>query len=182
MSSGYNDDDDRDDRWEDKAARARVKTPAIIMLVLACLSLAMLPIGVINYFLLPAQFEAQRKQMDQNPNMQPAQKQQMKDFLNTYENIIMGVLPFTMPIQGIVSLLCVFGSLKMKNLTSRGWAIATSVLNYIVWPGMLLSVDPSRDLGPCRFAESRRYGRVRGRCPRAIPGAKPLAADGPRLR
>jgi hypothetical protein len=120
-----------DDRWEDAAARARVQTPAIFMLVFAIISLLMTPLGILNYFTFPAQAEAQRKQIDKDPAIPPAQKQAMKDFWTTFETTFLAVLPFSMVFQVIVGILCVIGSLKMKNMTSRGWAIATAVLNIV---------------------------------------------------
>jgi len=125
--------DDGFDRERDDIAYAkqRVKAPAVTMLVFACISLVMTPLSLINYFRLPDIIAQQREQIDNNPGMQANQKQQMKDFWDMYEKVLLAVLPFTIGLQVIFGTLSVIGSLKMLRLSSRGWAMATSIINIV---------------------------------------------------
>jgi hypothetical protein len=112
-------------------ARNRVRAPAVVMLSFAILSLVGVPLGVINFFTLPAVFKAQRDQIDQDPNMPAAQKRQVTQLLDVYERVILAVLPFTLTLQFVVGIASVVGSLKMLKLSSRGWALAAAILNVV---------------------------------------------------
>jgi hypothetical protein len=153
MSSGYDDRvdrdaddfddrdrgrrDDRDDRDERLTRReladvkARVKTPAVVLLVFAILNLVFVPLGAINFFTLPAMIKQQKEQIDRDPNMQAAQKKQMKEFFDTYEKILMAVLPVSLVLQGVLGVLQLIGSRKMMKLQSRGWAKAAAIISIV---------------------------------------------------
>jgi predicted PurR-regulated permease PerM len=148
MSSGDRDDpDNRNDPAQQDhpagiaAVRSRVQTPAIVMLVFAILSLVLMPLAVKSYFTLPAQVEAEQKKIDDNPDMPAAQKKEVKDILKTLEKISLDISPYMIILDTIVGIISIIGSLKMKNLTSRGWAMTAAVLNII-----------SIDHGCCCFA------------------------------
>lgn len=141
--SGYPDDqyDDRRDGADDRpaggddfdldAARSRVKTVGTVLLVVSVINLIMVPVGVINFFTLPKVFDQQREQVNNNKDMPADQKQQMIDFFNGYEKVIMTALPFTLALQGLVGLLGTVGSVKMIRLRSRGWATTAAVVNLL---------------------------------------------------
>jgi hypothetical protein len=140
--SGYDDEaddpgvpdyepDERPRRSPIAYAKERVRTPAVVMLVFAILSLVGVPMGAINFITLPKAIQQQRDQVDRDPNMPPAQKQQVKGFLDMYEEIIMITLPFTLLLQFTVGVLSVIGSLKMLNVRSYRWAMTAAILNIV---------------------------------------------------
>jgi hypothetical protein len=130
-----------DDRWDDEddrrpqrrpltreEAREKVRPPAIALIVVGVISLLMLPLSIVQYATLPAQFEEQSKQFDANPNMPPEQKQQAKDILQTYQQIVTTALPVSWGLVAISSLLIIVGAVKMMSLSSRGWGMTASIL------------------------------------------------------
>jgi hypothetical protein len=137
--SGYPDDryDDRRDPPDGEGAvdieagKARVKTPAIVLLILSVITLLLVPLGVIQYFMLPKMMEQQREQVEQNKDMPADQKKKMKEFLDTYEEILKTALPISLGIQTVIGVLATIGSVKMIKLSSRGWATTAAALNLL---------------------------------------------------
>lgn len=132
---------DREDRWgsdepyDDRPrppSRAEVKSkvmgPAIGLIICAVLQLLGSVYNVLTINQLPAQFEAQRKQIDADPKMGEDQKKQMKDFLQTYENIVTPGMPVGIGLGAIGGVVILIGGIKMMNLSSLGWARAASIL------------------------------------------------------
>jgi predicted PurR-regulated permease PerM len=142
---------DRDDRWGDdlnddrdrrgdgspegviRRARQKVGGPAIGLIITGVLSLVGVGIGLVQVLVvgLGAQFDEQRKKIDQDPNMPAQQKAQMKDFLDNYEKILTTVLPVAYVVASVVGIITIVGGVKMRNLRGRGLAITGSVLSMI---------------------------------------------------
>lgn len=112
-------------------AKNRVRVPAVIMLVFSSISLIGVPLGTINFVTLPQAIQAQRDQVDKDPNMPAGQKQQVKQFLDMYENLLMMILPFSLGLQLIVGIISVIGEVKMLKVSSRVWAMTAAILNAI---------------------------------------------------
>jgi hypothetical protein len=139
-------DDDRfDDRFDDRRddappdddeiirkAQDAVKAPAIGLIVTAVISLVLLPLGVVQYFMLPAQFEQARKDIEtKNPNMTADQKKGFNDFLNVYESGVKVALPLTWVITTATSVLTLLAGLRLKNLTSPGLVKGGAIVSMI---------------------------------------------------
>ncbi len=142
---------DREDRWGDdldddrgrrgdgapegviRRARAKVGGPAIGLIVTGVLSLISVAIGLVQVLVvgLGAQFDEQRKKIDQDPNMPAEQKAQMKDFLNNYEKILTTALPAIYLVASVVGIITIVGGVKMRNLRGRGLAMTGSILSMI---------------------------------------------------
>lgn len=140
MSRG--DYDDRDERpREDRDRRSprvdpaqKVKAPAICLMVTAILLLLMILFGA--GWELSGMAEKQRQQqiqdIENDPNLQPQQK---KDFVELQQKLkdIFG------PPNAYASwawttgcaVLILVGAVKMKNLSSRGWAYTSAILAMI---------------------------------------------------
>ena len=123
---------DRDDRRDFEEARRKVKGPAIALMVTALLAFLSLGLGMFQYFVtMPAQFEEQRRKIDDDPKMTEPMKKDMHAFIDTYEQAVKVAIPVDWPIVGITSILIFVGALKMKNLSSRGWGRAAAILAMI---------------------------------------------------
>jgi predicted PurR-regulated permease PerM len=139
--------DEGRDRWDDepgrrgdgspegviRRAREKVAGPAIGLIITGILSLIGVVIGLVQVFVIGmgAQFDAQRKQIDQDPNMPAAQKAQMKDFMDTYERILGVALPPMYLVAAAVGVITIVGGVKMRSLRGRGLAMTGSVLSMI---------------------------------------------------
>lgn len=135
--------DNTDDRWDDDpeprrrggfdrdAARDKVKAPAIGLIVTGALTLLMVVLGAVQYGSLPAQFEAERKKIDENPGMNAQQKEEFKNFMTQYEEAATKGAPVSWVLSGIGSILIIIGAVKMKNLSSSGWGMTSAVLSMI---------------------------------------------------
>jgi predicted PurR-regulated permease PerM len=140
--------DEGRDRWDDdpgrrggdgsadsviRRAKEKVNGPAIGLIITGILSLVSVVIGLIQVLVvgMGAQFDAQRKQIEQDPNMPAAQKAQMQDFLNTYERILTVALPPVYILASVVGIITIIGGIKMRNLRGRGLAMTGSVLSMI---------------------------------------------------
>jgi predicted PurR-regulated permease PerM len=137
---------DRRDRWDDdrdrrddspegviRRAQAKVAGPAIGLIITGILSLLSVVIGLVQVFAvgLGAQFDEQRKKIDQDPNMPAQQKAQMKDFMNTYERVLTVALPPVYLVASVVGVVTIIGGIKMRNLRGRGLAMTGSILSMI---------------------------------------------------
>ncbi len=145
MSSGFDDryeDEPYDDRDEDRRRprrrgssldeiKARVKSPAIGLLVTGIVSLLFSLMGIVNVFTMDRQLADVEQQWDNDPNLTPQQKQDMKKMLNQYKGIIKTVVPVTVGLGIFTSLITIFGSIKMMNLSGRGMAMTGSVLSML---------------------------------------------------
>ena len=140
------DDDRRDDDFDDRPrrrdrdgdydeigeAKSKVKGPGICLLIVGIISVLLLGWSVISYFTtMPAQFEAERVKIENNPQMQPAQKEQFKEFMTKYEEIVYKVMPVQWALISISSVLIIVGSIKMMSLSSTGWSRTAAILAMI---------------------------------------------------
>lgn len=139
------DDDRYDDRFDDRRdetppdddevirkAQDTVKAPAIGLIVTAVLSLVLLPLGVVQYFTLPAQFEQARKDIEtKNPNMTADQKKGFNDFLDLYESGVKVALPVTWVVTVASSILTLMAGLRLKNLRSPGLVKGGAIVSMI---------------------------------------------------
>ncbi len=127
---GY--DRDRPDRRDLEEARSKVKGPAIALLVTVILGLLSLGAGVFQYFVtMPNQFAEQRAKIDSDPKMNAQMKTDMHAFMDSYEKGVNVGLPIQWVLVGFTSVLTFVGALKMKNLSSRGWARSAAILSMI---------------------------------------------------
>lgn len=126
------DDRDRFDSRDFDDARRKVKGPAIALMVTAIISMLSLAGGILQYFFtMEDQFKQQRAQIDADPKMPAQQKKDMKAFMDGYEKAVMIAWPIDWPILGITSIVILVGAVKMKNLSSRGWARTSAILAMI---------------------------------------------------
>lgn len=139
--------DEGRDRWDDepgrrgddspeaviRRAREKVAGPAIGLIITGILSLLGVVVGLVQVLVLGlgSQFEAQHKQIDQDPNMPAPQKAQMHDFLNTYERVLKVALPPMYLVASVVGIVTIAGGVKMRKLRGRGLAMTGSVLSMI---------------------------------------------------
>ena len=142
MASGYDDDrdgrhDDRRDEREDRdadiidRAKARIKTPAIILLVVGAISLVFTLISVVNVFTMDEQFAKVEDQWDNDPNLTPQQRKDMKQILADLKEPIKIGVPISIVCSLFTSAITILGSIKIMNLKSRGLGTAGSVLSMI---------------------------------------------------
>ena len=124
-----NDPDERARRSPVEYARKRVRIPAILMLLFAILSLAMVPLNVLSYFTLPETLKTEREYINRDPNLSDDQKRQTKNFLKMYEEISVVVVPVYTVFHLICGVVSVIGSLKMLRMRSHKWAMIASVVN-----------------------------------------------------
>jgi hypothetical protein len=139
----YDDTDRRDDdRYDDdrggdarviERAKSVVKGPAIGLILTSVLGLLGVLLGAAQLAsgTMDAQFEAQRKQIEADPNLQPAQKQQAKDLLDTYESVVKkGAVPIYVVVT-LVSIVTIAGAVQMMGLKGRGLALTGSILSML---------------------------------------------------
>jgi hypothetical protein len=125
-------DSDRPDRRDLEEARSKVKGPAIALMVTVFCGLLSLAGGIFQYFVaLPDQFAQQRVQIDADPNMNGQMKKDMHAFIDNYEKGVNVALPIQWVLIGFTSVLTLIGAVKMKNLSSRGWARTSAILSMI---------------------------------------------------
>lgn len=135
-----------DDRWDDEGdrdrrggrrgltaeqARSKVTPPAIGLILMGVLTVAMIGLGVLQYNSLPAQFDEQIKQFDTDPNLKPEQRDQAKEMMKSYQKLVMSALPVTWGLAGISSLVMIAAGVKMMSLSGRGLGIFASILAMI---------------------------------------------------
>lgn len=139
-----NEDDRFDDRMDDRndmprddddiirRAKDQVKAPAIGLIVTAIISLIMIPLGVAQYvFLMPAQMEQARKDIEKNPGMSPEQVKQAKDIMDMYENFLKVASPISWVLVAGSGILTLMAGVKLKNLTSPGLVKFGSIVSFI---------------------------------------------------
>jgi hypothetical protein len=107
---------------------ARVRGPAIGLILLGVLSLGLIGVGVAQYPTLPAKFDEQREEIDNNPQLSPEQKQQMKDVMQVYQDAVVKFAPVAWAISGVISLLMIGAGVKMMSLSGRGLGITAAIV------------------------------------------------------
>lgn len=142
MSSGY------DDRFDDAPefdrdgnrpsgrdvialAKSRVKGPGIALLITGAGTILVGLLATVNIFTLDKQFADVEAQWDNDPNMTPQQKQDMKKMLADAKPVVKSSLPVAIVLWIATGLLTVVGSIKMMNLSGSGIAKLASILSMI---------------------------------------------------
>lgn len=137
MSSAYDDDRDREDETDDRAdrrdrvvsrAKQQVKTPAVVLLVVGVLGVLAALVGIVNVFTMDQQFARVEEQWDKDPNLNAQQKQDLKKMLGTCRDALKVGLPVSVGLSVITGLVTIFGAVRMMNLSSRGMAMAGSIV------------------------------------------------------
>lgn len=147
MSSGYDDrfedegydDRDRDDGRGRRRRRApdreeiktRVRGPAIGLLVTGIISLLASLGSIVNVITFDQQIAQVEKDWDNDPNMTPQQKKEMKAMLNDWKGPLKVILPITIGLGVTIAAVTIFGSIQMMNLSGRGMAMAGAVLSML---------------------------------------------------
>ena len=145
MSRGDYDDRDRDDRFDDRdrgrdddsgggyreRALAKVKAPAICLMVTAILSLLLVVFGA--GWELSGMGEKQRQnqiqEVENDPKLQPQQKKEIIEFTKKIQDIVGPPnIYISWGLTTVFSLLALVGAMKMKNLSGRGWAYTSAIL------------------------------------------------------
>ncbi len=133
-------DDEYDDRPRRRPggggmARARdmVSGPAIGLIVVGVLSIlvALMNVGYLASGMMDAQFEAQKKQMDADPNLDPKAKATAKEFMENYARIVKVVTPVSIGLAFLSGIVIIVAGMKMKGLSGRGLAMTGSVMAMI---------------------------------------------------
>jgi hypothetical protein len=116
-------------------ARSTVAGPAIglivtgiLMLLLAGWNLIGLASGQAN---IPAQFNAQRAQINQDPNVADAQKKDAIAMLDKIESIFAPAMIGLCVLIALSSIVIIVGGFKLKNLSGRGWAKSSAILSML---------------------------------------------------
>jgi hypothetical protein len=103
--------------------REQVSLPAILLMVTGGIGIALALLGMVQG--LTGANSAQLEQLMSNPDIPPW----LKSMASTTSSPVASILSnlFSMAINGLV----IFGGLKMKNLESRGLAMAASIIALI---------------------------------------------------
>lgn len=138
-------DDDRGDRFGDTGPRDRdrrpalqkVKAPAILLIVTAVLSLLATAWNAYSYAngdidrQLDAQLEQQRKQVDENPQINAQDKQRTKDMLNQWFQAVRSALPIVLALVALARVVMIVAGVQLLNGSGRGLGILASILAMI---------------------------------------------------
>lgn len=133
----------RDDRDDDTLTREelkrKVKPPGIGLLVVGILSLAAIGYGVFDYFVnFDKQMAAEKAKIDNNPSVPAGQKQASKDIMDQVANVMKVGVPVMWVVEGILTLLILFGSTKLMSASSLGWGRTAAILAVIPCHGCWL--------------------------------------------
>lgn len=148
MSAGYDDDRYDGDRYDDRRddddrrdggrrdsvverARQRVKTPAVVLLVAGAVGLVLALVSVVNVFSMDKTFVQIEEQWDNDPNLTPQQRQDMKRMLGQYKDALKVGLPISIGLSVVTGIVTIVGAIQMMNLSGRGLAILGSILSML---------------------------------------------------
>jgi len=139
MSSDY--DDPREGNFEEERepndariiarAKERIKTPAVLLLVVGIIGAVLALLNIPSLFTLDQQFAQVEDQWDKDPNLQPQQKQDMKKMLGDVKGPIKMFLPISIAFGVLTGGLTVLGAVKIMNLKSRGLGVLASVVSML---------------------------------------------------
>ena len=150
----FDDDENRDDRDEDDRdyrddprnqrrpedtlaiAKAKVKAPAILMLIAGIITVLMLAYSIVDSVGKDqlAEFQKERQQAENDPKMDDNTKKMVKPIYDFAENVLVNVIPFQPAmwgISGLVAFVTIVGSIRLMNLSGSGWPRAAAILNMI---------------------------------------------------
>jgi hypothetical protein len=145
MASDYDDDDRdrRDDRFDDddssgsredrviQRAKNRIKTPAVVLLVVGVIGGLMSLMNIPSLFTMDAQLKQVEDQWDQDPNLKPEQKKEMKQMLADLKGPIKLVVPLTIVFGLLTAGLTILGAVKIMNLQSRGLGVLACIISML---------------------------------------------------
>ena len=134
-------DDDESDRWADDElpdanspisaarlarAKARVKAPAIVLIIHAALMFLTAGYNTFSLAVDPvAKFKADREKAENDPALPAEQKKAMKDvydFMQPGVELLPVILPVSIGVGVVVGALTLFGAVSLLKLSSSGMA------------------------------------------------------------
>lgn len=127
---GHDRDDDRGDRVIERA-KEKMKTPAVLLLVVGIIGGLMALMNIPSLFTLDAQFKQVEEQWDNDPNLKPEQKKEMKQMLADFKDPIKVMIPISILFGLLTSGITVLGAIKIMNLKSRGLGVLASVVSMV---------------------------------------------------
>ncbi len=148
----FDDDENRDDRDEDDRdyrddrrnerrpedvmaiAKAKVKAPAILMLIAGIVTVLLLGYSVVMAATTDqlADFQKQRQETENDPKLDANAKQQIKQINDFTEQIVTPLFkfqPVLWAFSGLLALTSIVGAIKLMNLSGSGWARTGAILN-----------------------------------------------------
>ena len=130
---GSEDDRDRPGRGESVIDRAkeRVNGPALGLILVGVASLVVVALNLIQYPNLDTQFDAQVKQVQDNPSLPADQKKAQVDMMNNLRGPVKTAFLPVLGVMALIDLLIVFAGVKMRALQSRGLVLTGSILAMI---------------------------------------------------
>lgn len=138
MSRDYDDglEDDYDDRPRRRGRRGGtveegkrlVAGPATFLIIMGVINLLMVGMGVINLMTWDEQFDDEVAKVQANPQLTDDQKQEQTALMRKIGDTTKPFIAPSIGIQVITALLILFGGIKMKNLSSRGFAMTSAII------------------------------------------------------
>ena len=141
--SGYPDDgydrdddrnDDRDRRDDDddiRTAKSMVTAPAVGLIVVAAFGLVSIVLNLIQFGSLDAQFDAQIREIEANPQFTADQKKQQVEMMNKIRDVAkVAALPL-IGVVGVVSIVILVGGLKPMSLSGSGLVYLSAILSLV---------------------------------------------------
>ena len=140
------DDDYRDNRYDRRnerrpedvmaIAKAKVKAPAILMLIAGIVTVLLLGYSVVMVATTDqlADFQKQRQETENDPKLDANAKQQLKQVNDITEQIMVPLFkfqPVLLAFSGLLALTSIVGAIKLINLSGSGWARTGAILNLI---------------------------------------------------
>jgi len=108
-------------------AKQRIKTPAIVLLVIGIISGLSALSNVPALFTLDAQLNQIEEQWDQDPNMKDDQRKEMKRVLGDVKQPLQTGLPIWIGVSLLASGVTVLGAVRIMNLKSRGLGVLAAL-------------------------------------------------------
>ncbi len=134
----YRDDPRNQRRPEDvmAIAKAKVKAPAILMLIAGIVTVLLLGYSVVMVATTDqlADFQKQRQETENDPKLDANVKQQLKQVNDITEQIVTPLFkfqPVLLAFSGLLALTSIIGAIKLMNLSGSGWARTGAILNLI---------------------------------------------------
>jgi hypothetical protein len=140
MAREYDDDarenfgeEGREDRDEEiiRRAKTRIKTPAIVLLIAGMIYGVLALMNIPSLASMDAQFQEVEDKWDNDPNLKPEQKKEMKQMLADIKGPLKIYVPVAIVFGLLSSVIAIVGSLKIMNLKSRGLGVLASVISMV---------------------------------------------------
>src|SRR5262245_22337658 len=141
--SGYPPDDRYDDRHDDRdhrgsdsrvveRGRQAVRLPAVLLIVVGALCMLAAVINLISLPGLPAQLDEMADKIENDPNMQPADKQKWKDMIGQVKDLAQGsTFWIAYAVSGLFGVVILLGGIKLLNLSGTALPVISSILAMI---------------------------------------------------